>query len=87
MLTSMFSHHQPEEIVNIINEPAQPADNSAVNAVEDYNQADDSQLLNQDAGLQQDDTNDYYANEDINNDFSGDDFGGDDFGGDDDSWV
>ena len=87
MLTSMFSHHQPEEIVNIINEPAQPADNSAVNAVDDYNQADDSQLLNQDAGLQQDNTNDYYANEDLNNDFGGDDFGGDDFGGDDDNWV
>ncbi|MDU6925421.1 DUF2076 domain-containing protein [Franconibacter helveticus] len=87
MLTSMFSHHQPQEIVNIINEPAQPADNGAVNAVEDYNQADDSQFLNQDAGLQQDNTNDYYANEDFNNDFGGDDFGGDDFGNDDDSWV
>lgn len=87
MLTSMFSHHQPQEIVNIINEPAQPADNGAVNAVEDYNQADDSQFLNQNAGLQQDNTNDYYANEDFNNDFGGDDFGGDDFGNDDDSWV
>ena len=89
MLTSMFSHHQPEEIVNIINEPAQPADNGAVNAVDDYNQSDDSQFLNQDAGLPQDDTNDYYANEDFNNDgFGGDDFGnGDDFGGDDDNWT
>ncbi|EMA8650067.1 DUF2076 domain-containing protein [Cronobacter sakazakii] len=90
MLTSMFSHHQPEEIVNIINEPAQPADNSPVNAVEDYNQADDSQFLNQDAGLQQDNGNDYVpasSDEDWNNDFAGDDFGGDDFGGDDDNWV
>ncbi|EOV9678213.1 DUF2076 domain-containing protein [Cronobacter sakazakii] len=85
MLTSMFSHHQPEEIVNIINEPAQPADNSPVNAVEDYNQADDSQFLNQDAGLQQDNGNDYVpasSDEDWNNDFAGDDFGGDD-----DNWV
>ncbi|EPE7488038.1 DUF2076 domain-containing protein [Cronobacter universalis] len=90
MLTSMFSHHQPEEIVNIINEPAQSADNSPVNAVEDYNQADDSQFLNQDAGLQQDNGNDYVpasSDEDWNNDFAGDDFGGDDFGGDDDNWV
>ncbi|WP_407044026.1 DUF2076 domain-containing protein [Cronobacter malonaticus] len=90
MLTNMFSHHQPEEIVNIINEPAQPADNSPVNAVEDYNQADDSQFLNQDAGLQQDNGNDYVpasSDEDWNNDFAGDDFGGDDFGGDDDNWV
>ncbi|ELY4853034.1 DUF2076 domain-containing protein [Cronobacter turicensis] len=85
MLTSMFSHSQPEEIVNIINEPAQPADNSPVNAVEDYNQADDSQFLNQDAGLQQDNGNDYVpasSDEDWNNDFAGDDFGGDD-----DNWV
>ncbi|ALB61870.1 FIG00554692: hypothetical protein [Cronobacter condimenti 1330] len=90
MLTSMFSHHQPEEIVNIINEPAQPADTSPVNAVEDYNQADDSQFLNQDAGLQQDNANDYVpasSEDDWNNDLAGDDFGGDDFGGDDDSWV
>ncbi|NCH54558.1 DUF2076 domain-containing protein [Cronobacter muytjensii] len=90
MLTSMFSHHQPQELVNIINEPAQPADNTPVNAVEDYNQADDSQFLNQDAGLQQDNSNDYVpasGEEDWNNDFAGDDFGGDDFGGDDDNWV
>jgi len=90
MLTSMFSHHQPEEIVNIINEPAQAADASPVNAVEDYNQADDSQFLNQDAGLQQDNGNDYVpasGEDDWNNDFAGDDFGGDDFGGDDDNWV
>ncbi|WP_435954958.1 DUF2076 domain-containing protein [Dryocola sp. BD626] len=75
MLTSMFHHTQPEELVNIINEPAQPVDNSAVNAVEDYNQADDSQFLNQDAGLPQDDANDYY------------DPGNDDFGNDDDSLI
>ncbi|KAB0886365.1 DUF2076 domain-containing protein [Cronobacter muytjensii] len=90
MLTSMFSHHQPQELVNIINEPAQPADNTPVNAVEDYNQADDSQFLNQDAGLQQDNSNDYVpasGEEDWNNDFAGDDFSGDDFGGDDDNWV
>ena len=70
MLTSMFHHTQPEELVNIINEPAQPADNSAINAVDDYNQAEDSQFLNQDAGLPQDNTNDYG---DIGNDGFGDD--------------
>ncbi len=75
MLTSMFHHTQPEELVNIINEPAQPADNSAINAVDDYNQAEDSQFLNQDAGLPQDDTNDYG------------DIGNDDFGDDDDNLI
>ncbi len=75
MLTSMFHHTQPEELVNIINEPAQPANNAAINAVDDYNQAEDSQFLNQDAGLPQDDTNDYG------------DIGNDDFGNDDDSLI
>ncbi|WP_435929247.1 DUF2076 domain-containing protein [Dryocola sp. BD613] len=75
MLTSMFHHTQPEELVNIINEPAQPADNAPVNAVDDYNQAEDSQFLNQDAGLPQEDTNDYG------------DIGNDDFGNDDDSLI
>ncbi|WP_220267698.1 DUF2076 domain-containing protein [Enterobacter sp. Colony194] len=85
MLTSMFSHSQPEEIVNIIDDPTQPTDSGAINAVEDYNQADDSQFLNQDAGLPQDNVNDYATNDDA--DFgAGDDFGND-FGGDDDSWT
>lgn len=75
MLTSMFHRTQPEELVNIINEPAQPVDNPAVNAVDNDNQTDDSQFLNQDAGLPQDDTNDYG------------DFGNDDFGNDDDSLI
>lgn len=75
MLTSMFHRAQPEEIVNIINEPAQPVNNASVNAVDDYNQADDSQFLNQDAGLPQDDTNDYG------------DIGNDDYGNDDDSLI
>jgi len=79
MLTSMFSHTQPEELVNIINEPAQPVENTAVNAVEDYNQADDSQFLNQDAGLPQDNANDVV-------DTSWDNVN-DDVGSDDDSWV
>ncbi|WP_435947343.1 DUF2076 domain-containing protein [Dryocola sp. BD586] len=80
MLTSMFHHARPEEIVNIINEPAQPVNNAPVNAVDDYNQADDSQFLNQDAGLPQDNTNDYDG-------FANDDFGNDDFGNDDDSLI
>ncbi|MCT4701089.1 DUF2076 domain-containing protein [Enterobacteriaceae bacterium H20N1] len=75
MLTSMFHHTQPEELVNIINEPAQPTDNAAINAVDDYNQAEDSQFLNQDAGLPQDDTNDYG------------DIGNDDLGNDDDNLI
>lgn len=79
MLTSMFSHTQPEELVNIINEPAQPVENAAVNAVDDYNEADDSQFLNQEAGLPQDNANDLM-------DTSWDD-GVNDVGGDDDRWT
>lgn len=86
MLTSMFSHSQPEEIVNIIDDPTQPTDTGAINAVDDYNEADDSQFLNQDAGLQQDNVNDYASHDDA--DFAGSDEPdfGNDFG-DDDSWT
>lgn len=85
MLTSMFSHSQPEEIVNIIDDPTQPTDTGAINAVEDYNEADDSQFLNQDAGLPQDNVNDYANNDDA--DFGDDGVDpGNDFG-DDDSWT
>ncbi|WP_455427154.1 DUF2076 domain-containing protein [Dryocola sp. LX212] len=80
MLTSMFHHTQPEELVNIINEPTQPVDNTAVNAVEDYNKADDSQFLNQDAGLPQDERSDF-----ADPGFGG--FGNDDFGNDDDNLI
>lgn len=75
MLTSMFHHSQPEEIVNIINEPAlsdpQPLDTS----LDTFNNVDDRAFL-QDASWQQDD----------NAGFGGDDFGNDDFN-DDDSFI
>ncbi|MEI2266504.1 DUF2076 domain-containing protein [Erwinia sp. CGal63] len=74
MLTSMFHHSQPEEIVNIINEPALPQENFD-NNLDTFNNGTDAPFLNQDAGLPQDYASDY-----------GDDF---DDGGfdDDDSFV
>ncbi|MGB9097498.1 DUF2076 domain-containing protein [Erwinia sp.] len=77
MLTSMFHHSQPEEIVNIINEPAMPQENFD-NNLDTFN-GNDNQFANQDTGYQQDNSNDFA-------DFGGDGFGGDDFG-DDDSFV
>ncbi len=77
MLTSMFHHSQPEEIVNIINEPAMPQE-SFDNNLDTFNHGD-GQFLNQDAGLQQDYANDY-------SDFGSDGFDSDDFS-DDDSFV
>lgn len=74
MLTSLFHHSQPEEIVNIINEPALPQE-SFDNNLDTFNNGTDMPFLNQDAGLPQD-----YAN-DFDNDF--DDSGFDD----DDSFV
>ncbi len=86
MLTNMFSHSQPQEIVNIIDETAPAADSGAINAVDDYNNADDSQFLNQDAGLQQDNVNDYATNDDTDLTSGNDGDFGSDFG-DDDSWT
>jgi len=74
MLTSMFHHSQPEEIVNIINEPALPQE-SFDNNLDTFNNGTDAPFLNQDAGLPQDYASDY------DNDF--DDGGFDD----DDSFV
>ncbi|NIG74860.1 DUF2076 domain-containing protein [Klebsiella sp. Ap-873] len=76
MLTSMFHRSQPEEIVNIINEPAPTFDNSSFDSVNDYNQVDDRQFLNQGGWQSQDNT-----------DYGNDDFGGDDYGDDDDSFI
>lgn len=76
MLTSMFHRSQPEEIVNIINEPAPSFDNSSFDSVNDYSQVNDRQFLSQ----PQDNANDYA-------DFGNDDFGGDDYGDDDDSFI
>ncbi|EJF32643.1 MULTISPECIES: DUF2076 domain-containing protein [Enterobacteriaceae] len=73
MLTSMFHRSQPEEIVNIINEPAPTFDNSSFDSVNDYSQVDDRQFQNQGGWQSQDNT-----------DYGNDDFGGDDYGDDDD---
>ncbi len=77
MLTSMFHHSQPEEIVNIINEPALPQE-SFDNNLDTFN-GNDGQIANQDAGFQQDNSSDF-------GDFGSDGFDNDDFG-DDDSFV
>lgn len=75
MLTSMFHHSQPEEIVNIINEPAMP-DPQFDNNLDTFNGGDNQSFLSQDNGLQQD----YASDNDFSNDAFGDDF-------DDDSFV
>lgn len=58
MLTSLFNHTRPEELLVVDNMPSFPPDSGPVNAVDHYNQTDDSQFLNQDAGLPQDNVND-----------------------------
>ncbi|CAI1497487.1 DUF2076 domain-containing protein [Serratia grimesii] len=80
MLTGMFRHSQPEEIVNIIDEtPATPVDDSAMrnfdasNNLDTFNNGGDSRFLNQDNGFQNAD----YQNDD-NTDFSDDDYNDDD---------
>ncbi|AVJ16466.1 DUF2076 domain-containing protein [Serratia rhizosphaerae] len=87
MLTGMFRHTQPEEIVNIINEtPADDAQNAALqddsamrefdasNNLDTFNNGDGS-FLSQDSGWQ-------------NADYQSDDFADDDgFGNDDDSFL
>ncbi|QHM70095.1 DUF2076 domain-containing protein [Mixta intestinalis] len=75
MLTSMFHHSQPEEIVNIINEPALPDPEPLDTSLDTFNNGDDRAFL-QDASWQQDD----------NAGFDNDDFGNDDFN-DDDSFI
>lgn len=76
MLTSMFHHSQPEEIVNIINEPAMPQE-SFDNNLDTFN--GDGQFASQNAGFQQDNGNDYGG-------FGTDGFDNDDFS-DDDSFL
>lgn len=76
MLTSMFQHQQPQEIVNIINEPALPDPDLSGN-LDTFNRgSDNTSFLGQDNNLPQD-----YANDD----FSSDGFDDNDF--DDDSFV
>lgn len=72
MLTSMFHHSQPEEIVNIINEPPLPDVN---NNLDTFNGGDQQSFLDQNSGWD----NNFADNNDFN------DVGGDDF--DDDSFV
>ena len=74
MLTSMFHHSQPEEIVNIINEPAMP-DPQFDNNLDTFNGGDNQSFLSQDNGLQQD----YASDNDFSNDAFGDDFDDDNF--------
>jgi len=83
MLTSMFHHSQPEEIVNIINEPPLPEVNDNLNTfnggddnADAFNGGNDNAFLDQNSGW---DSN-YADNSDLN------DFGGGDFD-DDDSFV
>ncbi|MFK3880037.1 DUF2076 domain-containing protein [Pantoea agglomerans] len=86
MLTSMFHHSQPEEIVNIINEPPLPDVNDNLNTfnggggggddnADTFNGGNDNAFLDQNTGW---DSN-YADNSDLN------DFGGNDY--DDDSFV
>ena len=76
MLTSMFHHSRPEEIVNIIEEPAAAAQNSASDVAQnaDFSNVSDTRFLNQD---------DPFANADYQND----DFDNGDYGNDDDSFI
>lgn len=73
MLTSMFHHSQPEEIVNIINEPAMPETDFS-NNLDTFNDSDNASFLDQDSGQQD------YANDISNDGFDDNDF-------DDDSFV
>ena len=66
MLTSMFHHSQPEEIVNIINEPAMPQQ-SFDNNLDTFNGND-----GQNASFQQDSGSDF-GSDDFDNDSFGDD--------------
>ncbi|WP_312278579.1 DUF2076 domain-containing protein [Kosakonia cowanii] len=75
MLTSMFHHAQPQEIVNIIEEPAAAA--SDVTQNDAFNNASDTHFLDNSDPYQADSVSDY----------QNDDFGSDDFSNDDDSFI
>ncbi|WP_130834187.1 DUF2076 domain-containing protein [[Erwinia] mediterraneensis] len=68
MLTSMFNHSQPEEIVNIINDTPLP---EVDNSLDTFNQGDNQSFLNHDAGW---DNNSFASNNDLNDFGSDDDF-------------
>ncbi|WP_039055983.1 DUF2076 domain-containing protein [Enterobacter sp. Bisph1] len=72
MLTSMFHHSRPEEIVNIIEEPAAPVQNSGFDAAQntDFNNVSDTRFQNNDDPF----ANDPYQNDDLDDgDYSNDD--------------
>ena len=79
MLTGMFHHSQPQEIVNIIEEPPvqdlNPADSSFLDNSQGF---DSNQPSWEDASLRND-------NSDLG--FGNDDFNTDDFNNDDDSFF
>jgi len=75
MLTSMFHHAQPQEIVNIIEEPAAAASDITQNDA--FNNASDTHFLDNSDPYQADSAGDY----------QNDDFGSDDFSNDDDSFI
>jgi hypothetical protein len=82
MLTSMFHHSQPQEIVNIIDQPMNPGVDSFANQdfnsgnLDTFNDVSDSHFLDQ--------NNNYLADDSKDNDFSNNDFSNNDFGNDDD---
>ncbi|MBD8216194.1 DUF2076 domain-containing protein [Erwinia persicina] len=74
MLTSMFQHQQPQEIVNIINEPPLP-DPDLNNNLDTFNGSDNNAFSGQDNGLPQDDVSDDFSNDAFaDNDFDDDNF-------------
>ncbi|WP_288881265.1 DUF2076 domain-containing protein [uncultured Kosakonia sp.] len=75
MLTSMFHHSQPQEIVNIIEEPAAAAGDATQNDA--FTNASDTHFLDNSDPYQADSVSDY----------QNDDFGSDDFSNDDDSFI
>lgn len=68
MLTSLFHHSQPEEIVNIINDTPLP---EVDNSLDTFNGTDQHSFLNQDAGW---DNNSFASNNDLNDFDQQDDF-------------
>jgi len=76
MLTSMFHHSQPQEIVNIIEEPAVAASDAAQNDA--FSNASESHFL--------DNSGDAFQPDNLADD-QNDDFGNDDFSNDDDSFI
>ncbi|AMY65515.1 DUF2076 domain-containing protein [Enterobacter asburiae] len=73
MLTSMFHQSRPEEIVNIIEEPAMPVGGEPFvgNQYGDVNNISDTRFLNQNDPLGS--NNDVWQNDDVDDDYSNDD--------------